>query len=337
MTKYFGIPFANAGDKVPVPNGLQPGGEVSYTEGWGPDYEADQESDPSAKDISRTAENQLKFDITEALKELQELGFKVYASDVNYPVTAYTVGSDGRVYQAAIVNGPASSIVDPVGDGTGTWFPALGHSIQTVLTASNPAWNPNPLTKVIEFMAIGGGGGAGGVNGQGVGTAGVSSGGGGGSTVVKRFNNAGGPFAIIVGAGGAGGAPGNTFGNGGGITSIIGPGVNLQAGGGGGGFGQTASAGDQRVPIGAGGSGLGGDYTLVGGSSSAGYIVGGVRGSESFSGGSYGGPGKPSNAGPAFDGDGFGEGGGGVSVFGTADQLGGGDGFQGVVIIKEYL
>lgn len=128
MSKYFKTPFAASGDKSAVPDDLQLGGEVSYTEGWTPDYEADQNTDPNAKDVERQSENGIKHDITEALKEIQEYGYKVYAADVVYPVGGRAPGSDGNVYRAAIENGPSTGagVVDPVGDNTGTWVNADG-------------------------------------------------------------------------------------------------------------------------------------------------------------------------------------------------------------------
>lgn len=40
-TKFFGVPFANAGDVAPVPDAAPVDGSVSYETGYGPDYELD--------------------------------------------------------------------------------------------------------------------------------------------------------------------------------------------------------------------------------------------------------------------------------------------------------
>jgi hypothetical protein len=123
-TKYFETPFANSGDKTSIPDASQPSGNVSFEEGWGPDYAKDQATDPTAKDIPRQSENYFKFTVTEALKEIQERGFKPYDPLVNYPVGAFIPGSDNILYKSAIKNGPAVDflpVVDPVGDLTGTW------------------------------------------------------------------------------------------------------------------------------------------------------------------------------------------------------------------------
>lgn len=121
MSKYFEKPFAVNGDKTSVPDASQPSGNVSYDEGWTADYELNQETNPNAKDIPRRSENQLKYDITSALKEVQEFGFKVYDALVNYPAKARALGSDGNIYLAKSANGPGTTVVDPVGDSTGTW------------------------------------------------------------------------------------------------------------------------------------------------------------------------------------------------------------------------
>lgn len=125
VTKYFGVPFANSGDKTSIPDASQPSGVVSFEDGWTPDYAKDQVTDPSAKDIPRQSENYFKFTVTEALKEIQEVGFKPYSALVNYPVGAFTPGSDNILYKCLINNGPATTVVDPVGDVTGTWESAI--------------------------------------------------------------------------------------------------------------------------------------------------------------------------------------------------------------------
>ncbi len=119
MSKYFDVPWATSGDKTAIPNATQPGGEVSYTEGWTLDYELDQVTEPTAKDVERQKENQFKFDVTEFLKLVQENGLPLYDATYNYVADAYTIGSDGNLYRSLIVNGPATTVRDPVTDATG--------------------------------------------------------------------------------------------------------------------------------------------------------------------------------------------------------------------------
>lgn len=46
----------------------------------------------------------------------------IYVNDVNYAVGSKALGSDGTWYEAAIVNGPGSSVVSPIADATATWL-----------------------------------------------------------------------------------------------------------------------------------------------------------------------------------------------------------------------
>ena len=125
-SKTFTIPFADSGDKAAIPDPTQPGGEVSYTEGFTLDYELDQVTEPTAKDVPRQETNQLYFDITEFLQEIQQNGLSIYNATYDYAVGAHTIGSDGLLYRALLVNGPASTVRDPVGDTSGSWLSNRG-------------------------------------------------------------------------------------------------------------------------------------------------------------------------------------------------------------------
>lgn len=74
MAKAFVTPFALSGDKAAVPEATQPDGSVSYSQGFGPDYQAEQGT-PGAKDIPRDQFNQLMHDVTEAIGFMQRNGF----------------------------------------------------------------------------------------------------------------------------------------------------------------------------------------------------------------------------------------------------------------------
>ncbi|HIE6441057.1 TPA: hypothetical protein ACXJSY_003562, partial [Proteus mirabilis] len=75
MTTIFKTPFATQGDKASIPVEIQSDGSVSYTQGYGYDYERDQVTDPAAKDIEREKMNGIFHDITEAIGEIQRFGF----------------------------------------------------------------------------------------------------------------------------------------------------------------------------------------------------------------------------------------------------------------------
>jgi len=131
MSKYFGTPFAESGTKTTIPDAAQAGGEVSYAEGYTNDYTLDQTSNPNAKDIEIGKFNQLGNDLSGAIKDIQEQGVLAYRADVNNPVGAVKVGSDGGLYQCLIANGIDSTVVDPVGDTTGAWKILFGFSSVT--------------------------------------------------------------------------------------------------------------------------------------------------------------------------------------------------------------
>lgn len=109
MNKFFRIPFATSGDKIAVPDASQPSGSVSYTDGFGPDYELDPGVDPAAKDVPRDETNQLYFDITNAIKEYQEFGVPDFitsalngGSAFSYAKYARVKWTDGKVYESRV-------------------------------------------------------------------------------------------------------------------------------------------------------------------------------------------------------------------------------------------
>lgn len=97
MAKRFNIPFATTGDKTEIPDEVQPDGSVSYTQGFGIDYEREY-TDPLSKDIAREVMNQVLSDVTAALSEIQNNGVAPFSEDskpypqwaiVNHPTGAY--------------------------------------------------------------------------------------------------------------------------------------------------------------------------------------------------------------------------------------------------------
>lgn len=55
------------------------------------------------------------------LADYQQIDTVEWSSAVDYAVGALVTGSDGNVYAALAENGPGTTAVDPVGDGSGTW------------------------------------------------------------------------------------------------------------------------------------------------------------------------------------------------------------------------
>lgn len=84
MVKKFTIPFASQGDANDIPNALQVDGRVSFTQGFGYDYERPYD-DPQAKDIAREDMNGLFKAITSAIGEVQQLGASRWSNELSYP------------------------------------------------------------------------------------------------------------------------------------------------------------------------------------------------------------------------------------------------------------
>lgn len=104
MTKIFKVPFATQGDKTVVPVETQPDGSVSYTQGYSYDYERDQASDPSAKDIEREKMNSLFHDITESIGEMQLQGFAKWSeAGKPYPIRS-VVYHKNKAWQSKVEN-----------------------------------------------------------------------------------------------------------------------------------------------------------------------------------------------------------------------------------------
>lgn len=91
MLKFFRLPFATTGDKTAVPDAVDSNGNVSYSQGYGFDYQR-QKTDPAAKNIERDKMNQILFDITTAIAEIQSQGAPDYITSALNGGTAYSYG-----------------------------------------------------------------------------------------------------------------------------------------------------------------------------------------------------------------------------------------------------
>ncbi|HID7484659.1 TPA: phage baseplate protein [Morganella morganii] len=104
MTKIFKIPFATQGDRTAVPDDVQADGSLSYTQGYGYDYERDQVTDPAAKDIEREKMNSLFYDITGAVGEIQAFGMPVWAEEGKPYAVRSIVYHNKKAWQSKIEN-----------------------------------------------------------------------------------------------------------------------------------------------------------------------------------------------------------------------------------------
>lgn len=121
-SKLFDVPFGNLGDKATIPTPTQPGGSVSYNQGFGPDYERDLATDPLAKPVPRDGTNELYYQITNALKYIQLYGapewFSVDSSGnpVSYPKNAmvrFGSGATTQVWRSLVDANTVTPGTDP--------------------------------------------------------------------------------------------------------------------------------------------------------------------------------------------------------------------------------
>ena len=102
MLKFFRLPFATTGDKTAVPDAVDSNGNVSYSQGYGFDYQR-QKTDPAAKNIERDKMNQIFFDITTAIAEIQAQGVPDYITSALNGGSAYSYGQYAIVkYSGAV-------------------------------------------------------------------------------------------------------------------------------------------------------------------------------------------------------------------------------------------
>jgi len=105
---YFLHPWSvSASDDTTIPPTGSPSGALSYQYGFTPNYELDLLTNPSALPIPRNYTNQLYFDITSAIQQLQLYGYPNWVSvgsggpATGYPLYATVLYIDGNIYQSA--------------------------------------------------------------------------------------------------------------------------------------------------------------------------------------------------------------------------------------------
>lgn len=108
MLKFLRVAFALSGNRVAVPDAADPSGNVSYIEGYGPDYEKPK-TNPDSKNIERQKMNGIFFDMTSAIAELQSQGVPDFitttlngGSPYPYKKNALARYSDGELYVSLV-------------------------------------------------------------------------------------------------------------------------------------------------------------------------------------------------------------------------------------------
>lgn len=117
MAKIFKTPFAEYGDKISPPDAVQADGSVSYSLGYGFDYQRDtglneggDPIDPLAKVFPREQHNGILNDITEAIGEIQQAGLPAWQEEgAPYPVNALVRYSD-RNWRSLVANNTATPV-----------------------------------------------------------------------------------------------------------------------------------------------------------------------------------------------------------------------------------
>jgi len=207
-----------------------------------------------------------------------------------------------------------------------------------VTFTTSGTYTPPAGIRSIKFTTIGAGGGAGGVDGQGVGTTAASVPGAGGGAVLKRVVLIDSSYTITIGAGGAGGAAGNNPGSNGGTTTVGSASITLTAGGGSGGTGSIGTSGNTVFSGVIGGTASGGDLNLEGGDTPGAGVAGGDPVGLPNSGASIlGGTTRGVNGANGDNALVEGAGGGAVATLDVATNFSGGNGAGGIVIVEEFF
>src|SRR5436309_1826328 len=144
---YFLQPWSNAAsDDVTIPPTGAATGALSYQYGFTPNYEYDLLTNPSALPIPRTSTNQLFFDITSALQQIQLYGAPLWVASgsggpANYPIGArvlHTTAGVLRLWESQIAANTSVPGADAnwfIISGQGKMIQSLIASPGTVLTS----------------------------------------------------------------------------------------------------------------------------------------------------------------------------------------------------------
>jgi hypothetical protein len=343
MAKRFVVPFAATGDKTVTPDATDPAGAISYSQGWGSQYQLP-DTDPSYRPVGRQEMNGVLNDITGAIAELQTLGFPEWVA-VTGLVTPYAINAWvrrlGLVYVNTVTNNSAAP--ESVGSGWAEFSTLVtGRRIGTRVVSASGTFAPTVGAKFFRVRLQGAGGGGGGCPATGAGQGACAGGGGGGAYCESWLTAAqvGAGIAVTIGTGGTGGT--GVSGNAGSASSV---GALLTApGGSGGNVTGVLTSSVAALSYGGNGGALASGGNVINTNGITGFFgyqingtVGGAGGGAPISGGGGGGG---SNVAATFVGaDGSSPGAGGAGTVSTQSQGAkvGGRGANGVCIVDEYF
>ncbi len=157
ISGYLDTIFGSGGDLATVPDAVQVDGTVSYTQGWGGDYELPV-GNPSRLTIPRDQSNQLMYDVTSAIQQYQQKGTPLFITTVMNRGTPFSYSQGDQVISAGV---RYTSLVDsntttPPGAswGTGVTVPLGGTGVAS-FTAYAPIFGGTTSTAALQSGTVG--------------------------------------------------------------------------------------------------------------------------------------------------------------------------------------
>lgn len=345
MAKRFVVPFAATGDKTAAPDATDPSGAISYSQGWGAQYQLPN-TDPSYRPVGRQEMNGVLNDVTAAIGDLQLNGFPEWVAVGGlvppYPINACVRWSN-TVWRSTVANNSAQP-----GTAASNWQVLDSHGISRIATSGSFTVPPGVTQLYASGCAGGGGGGSSQASTTGFARTGGSGGGAGQAAIrVAIAVTPGQVIPVTIGAGGVGASAGSNNAGSGGPTQLGTAGSLLNLAGGS--PGQLGTGGN-LVPASFGGPQGGAGFPQGGTATDTNVFSGGPVGASTGGGGGKGasspfGESGPAGRGaenispPAAPGTGFGAGGSGAGgAYSTVSSQGGGAGAAGLpgILILEW-
>ena len=118
MATRIGVRFADTGDVTVIPNAAQGNGNVSFTDGFTPNYSIADLNDPNRRRVPRLQSNYLYQVITDNIKEWQEQTYPVFVTAANNGGTALNYPHGARVALSNGVFNDIYQVVDTAGVNT---------------------------------------------------------------------------------------------------------------------------------------------------------------------------------------------------------------------------